>query len=98
MAPYGSTELANSFRTVRKNTVQIAEDIPEDKYDFVAAPGTKSVRELLAHIATAPMVQDDIHRARRLTSFKGYDFGVISARAAAEAKKPRSKAEIVTLL
>ena len=26
---YGAKELANSFRTVRKNTIQTAEDIPE---------------------------------------------------------------------
>lgn len=98
MHGYGPTDLANAFRTVRKNTLQIAEDIPEDKYDFVAAPGTMPVGELLSHIATAPMIQDDIHRVQRLTSFKGYDFGAISARARAEARKPRSKAEIVVLL
>ena len=34
MIAYGAAELANSFRTVRKNTVQVAEDIPEDKYGF----------------------------------------------------------------
>src|ERR1700722_5456561 len=28
---YGGKELAESFRTVRKNTLAIAEDIPEDK-------------------------------------------------------------------
>jgi Uncharacterized protein conserved in bacteria len=98
MHGYGPTDLANAFRTVRKNTIQIAEDIPEGKYDFVAATGTKSVREMLSHIATAPMIQDDIHRVQRLTSFKGYDFGAISGRAATEAKKPRSKSEIVALL
>ena len=98
MHGYGSTDLANAFRTVRKNTIQIAEDIPDDKYDFVAAPGTMPVGELLSHIATAPMIQDDIHRVQRLTSFKGYDFGAISGRARAEAKKPRTKAEIVALL
>jgi hypothetical protein len=30
---YGAKELAESFRTVRKNTIQVAEDIPADKYD-----------------------------------------------------------------
>lgn len=98
MHGYGPADLANAFRTVRKNTVQIADDIPEDKYDFVAAPGTMSVRQLLAHIATAPMIQDDMHRVRRLTSLKGYDFGAIAGRAATEAAKPRSKPEVVALL
>ena len=74
MHGYGSTDLAKAFRTVRTNTIQIAEDIPEDKYGFVAAPGTMPVGELLSHIATAPMIQEDIHRVQRLTTFKGYDF------------------------
>ena len=30
---YGAKELANSFRTVRKNTIQTAEDIPKDSTD-----------------------------------------------------------------
>jgi uncharacterized damage-inducible protein DinB len=98
MHGYGPKELADAFRTVRKNTVQIAEDIPEDKYDFVAAPGAQSVRELLSHIATSPMIQDDMHRVQRVTSLKGYDFPAIVGRAAGEAKKPRSKAQIVALL
>ena len=34
MTYYGAKELAEAFRTVRKNTLQIAEDIPEDKYNF----------------------------------------------------------------
>jgi hypothetical protein len=33
---YGGKQLAEGFRTVRKNTIQVAEDIPEDKYDHVA--------------------------------------------------------------
>jgi uncharacterized damage-inducible protein DinB len=98
MQAYGSADLAAAFRTVRKNTVQIAEDIPENKYDFVAAPGARSVRELLAHIATSPMIQDDMHRVRKITTFKGYDFGAIGARAAGEADKLKTKSAIVAAL
>jgi len=29
------------FETVRKNTIQVAEDIPESKYGFVAAPDVR---------------------------------------------------------
>ena len=98
MHGYGSADLANAFRTVRKNTVQVAEDIPEDKYDFVAAPGVMSVRQMLAHITYSPMIQDDMHRVNRVTTLKGYDFGAIRARSDAEAKKPRSKAEAIAAL
>lgn len=50
---YGAKDLAESFRTVRKNTLQIAEDIPEDKYSFRATPDVQTIGEELAHIAAA---------------------------------------------
>ena len=52
---YGSKQLADAFRTVRKNTLTVANEIPEDKYSFKATPDVMSVRELLAHIAVSPM-------------------------------------------
>ena len=51
MTYYGGKELAHSFRTVRNNTIQTAEEIPEDKYGFAPAPGTRTVAQTLAHIA-----------------------------------------------
>ena len=48
MSLYGGAELANASRVVRKNTIQIAQDIPEESYDFVPAPGTRSVSQLEA--------------------------------------------------
>ncbi len=98
MIGYGGRELANAFRTVRRNTVLIAEDIHEEKYEFVAAPGVRSVSAMLRHIAYAPMVQTDMHRERRITTLKGYDFAAITAKSAAEEKQPRSKSEIIALL
>ena len=38
MTYYGAKQLADSFRTVRKNTLAIAEEIPEEKYGFKATP------------------------------------------------------------
>lgn len=98
MTAYGATQLANAFRVVRKNTIQIAEEIPEEQYDFVAVPGTRSVSELLRHIAFAPALYEDMHRERRVTTLKAYDFGEAVGRAEAQEKKPRSKAEIIALL
>jgi uncharacterized damage-inducible protein DinB len=54
MTYYGAKELAASWRTVRNNTIRVAEDIPEDKYSFRAAPDTMSVGEMLAHLAASP--------------------------------------------
>ena len=98
MAAYGAAEMANAFRTVRKNTVQIAEDIPESQYNFVAASGTRSVGDLLKHIAVAPTLYDDMHRVKRVTTLKGYDFAAAMGPMHEAEKKPLKKAEIVALL
>ena len=62
MTYYGSKNLADAYRTVRKNTIAIAEEIPAEKYGFKAAPETMSVGELLAHLAAAYQWQKDVHR------------------------------------
>jgi uncharacterized damage-inducible protein DinB len=95
---YGGKELAESFRTVRKNTLAIAEDIPEDKYSFRAMPETRSVGELFAHIALAPTFQKQINIDERRTSMAGFDFPALMQRMNAEEKKPRTKAQIIELL
>lgn len=98
MATYSGKELANAFRTVRKNTIQVAEDIPESQYGHVAAPGCKAVGRMLTHIAIANRFWDEIHRKQRRTTMQGLDFFGLTERAEAEESKPRSKAEIVELL
>jgi uncharacterized damage-inducible protein DinB len=95
MSAYGAKELANAFRTVRNNTVQIAEDIPENKYDFVPAPGSRSVANLLKHIVHAPGLSEDMHHVRRVTTLQGYDFPGFIGRAQAAEKQPATKAQII---
>jgi uncharacterized damage-inducible protein DinB len=98
MTAYGGKELAAAFRTVRKNTLQVAEDLPESKYGFVAAPDCRSVANMLTHIAIATRIWDDIHKAKRLNTLVGYDFLGLVDQFKAEENKPRSKAEILELL
>jgi uncharacterized damage-inducible protein DinB len=98
MIPYGGKELASAFRTVRKNTIQVAEDIPESKYGFVAATEVRSVARMLTHIAIATWMSEDIHKTKRLTTMVGYDFFGLIDRFNAEEAKIRSKAEILELL
>jgi uncharacterized damage-inducible protein DinB len=98
MAQYGAKELANAFRTVRGNTLQIARDIPEENYDFVAAAGVRSVSQLLRHIAYADILYYDFHRDRRIETLKGYDFGAIIGRSTGEEAKQLTKDGIVALL
>jgi uncharacterized damage-inducible protein DinB len=95
---YGGKELAESFRTVRKNTLAIAEDIPEDKYSFQAAPETRSVGEMLAHIALSNGFQKQIHAEQRLNTLVGFDFPSLMKRLSAEEKAPHTKAQLIGLL
>jgi uncharacterized damage-inducible protein DinB len=95
---YGSKELARSFRTVRKNTITIAQDFPEEKYSFRAAPGTRSVGELLAHISLAYGFQYQIHAQEARTSLAGFDFQALMQRLGAEEKVQRSKDQTLELL
>ena len=44
MTYYGGKEMAASFRTVRENTLKIAEEIPDDKYDFTPAADCRKGR------------------------------------------------------
>lgn len=97
MSAYGGKELANAFRTVRKNTIQVAQDIPEDKYGFVAAPEVRTVGRMLTHIAIGTRFSEEIDK-KRLTTLVGLDFFGIIDRFNAEEAKPRSKAEILELL
>jgi len=94
---YGAKELANAFRTVRKNTIQIAEDIPESKYTHVAAPEVRSVAQILAHIAVAPRVYVQLNRPG-LTSMVGIDFLAMIEPIRSEESKHRTKAEVIELL
>ena len=95
---YGSRELANSFRTVRKNTILVAQDIPEDKYSFRAAPDTRSVGELLSHIAVSSGFQKQIHAEERRTTLEGFNFPALMQRLSAEEKAPRTKQQTIELL
>src|ERR1051325_11223469 len=72
MLAYGAQDLARAYRTVRANTITIAEEIPESKYDFAPAPGTRTVRQLLVHVALSDSFST-VHKEKR-TSFEGFNF------------------------
>ena len=95
---YGSKELASSFRTVRKNTIQVAEDIPESSYGFSAAPEVRTVGQMLTHTAISAGIFKEINGTLRLKTLVGFDFLAIRDRSRAEEAKPRTKADILELL
>ena len=97
MTYYGARHLAHSFRTVRKNTITLAEEIPADKYDFTPVPGIRTVAQQLAHVAVNTRWPIEVHG-------KGIDFidfavfGAHLAQAAADEQMLRSKELIVAAL
>src|SRR3989338_1069480 len=97
MTYYGGRELAASFRTVRNNTIRIAEDIPENRYDVRAAPDTRSIGQALAHIALIPSFAFHIH-SNRIDNLSAVNFQEFMQKTGAEEARPRNKAEIVTFL
>jgi len=95
---YGAQELAASFRTVRKNTIIIAEEVGEAHYGFRATPDTRTIGQTLVHIARACELQEQIHRVKRLTTLEGFDFMAVFGPMIADEQTPRTKEQIVALL
>src|SRR6516225_116432 len=98
MSLYGAKQLVDSVRTVRKNTIQIAEDIPEKDYGYRPTPESRSVAETLVHIAISSRVDHLLHEEQHLSSLQGLDFGTFIKKSEVEEKRPRSKREVVDLL
>jgi uncharacterized damage-inducible protein DinB len=95
---YGAQELAASFRTVRKNTLVIAEDIGESHYGFRVTPDTRTVGQTLVHIARVCELQEHAHGVKRLTTLEGFDFMSFIGPMIADEQTPRTKEQIVALL
>ena len=98
MVYYGVKELAVGSRTVRNNTILIARDIPEDKYDFKAVPECRSVSQLLTHIALSYRFQYQLNAIEKRTSMEGMDFVSLMKQMMEEEAKPRNKAQLIDLL
>lgn len=98
MTYYGAKQLADSFRTVRKNTIAIAEEIPEEQYGFKATPDVMSVAQLLAHIAVNPEWQIDAHGPNGPSRMDMAFFMGNRQKSAAAEQRLAGKAEIVRAL
>jgi uncharacterized damage-inducible protein DinB len=98
MLCYGAQQLASSFRTVRKNTIQVAEDIPEAKYDHRPFEGARSVAQMLTHVALAPMALWYGMHGSRSTDVTTFDFMTLARTMREEEAAGRTKAQILDLL
>ena len=74
MTYYAGADLARSFRIVRKNTLEIAGDIPDQQYGFRVVPETRSVAELLAHIVASVRWVYRVHALDHVTNMTFDDF------------------------
>jgi uncharacterized damage-inducible protein DinB len=97
MTYYGGRELAASYRTVRNNTIKIADEIPESSYDFKPAEGCRTIAQTLGHIAAIPHIQSHIQK-NRLESITQVDFPALIAEMAEVEHAARTKAELIELL
>jgi len=97
MTYYGGKELAAAFRTVRGNTLKIAEEIPENKYDFKPAPDCRSIGQTLVHIALGPGFQYHIQN-EKVTDLSTVNFPALMQKFGAEEARPRTKAETIAFL
>jgi uncharacterized damage-inducible protein DinB len=95
---YGAKDLAAGFRTVRDNTIKIAEEIGEEHYTFRAAPETRSIAETLVHIARVPNLAFEIHAIQKRDTLVGFDFMALIVPMVADESVARSKAGILQLL
>lgn len=97
-ALYGVRQLADGMRAVRANTILMAGDIPESRYDFRPTPASRSVAETLVHIAWLATSDRVLHEEEHLDALEGFDFPALLRTSEVEEKRPRSKAEILELL
>src|SRR5581483_4990302 len=91
MGCYGAKEIAESFRTVRRNTIVIAQEIGEERYGFRATPETRTVGQTLIHIAVIPRVTLQIHATERRTNLEGFDYPGWVGKLMAEEHAPATK-------
>jgi uncharacterized damage-inducible protein DinB len=97
MHGYDAQDLARAFRTVRKNTIQIAGEIPEDQYGFRPSENARSVAETLRHIAVSTSWPIHAH-GQRLTALEFQMFIEVHAQQAKDEAELKTKADILKAL
>jgi uncharacterized damage-inducible protein DinB len=95
---YGPKQLADSIRTVRQNVVLIAEDVHEDDYLFRPAVGSRSVAEVLIHIAFFSNFDYLFHEEEHVTTAEAFDFGQFLRDSESQEKRHHSKSRLIGLL
>jgi uncharacterized damage-inducible protein DinB len=95
---YGAKELADSFLTVRRNTIIIAEEIGEEQYGFRPAPDARSIGQTLVHISNGPKLQEHVHGTLKIETLGNFNFPQFFMSIQEDEQKPHTKLEILTRL
>ena len=95
---YGPKQLADGIRAVRGNTVLIAEDIHEDDYLYRACVGSRSVAEILIHIAFFSNFDYLFHEEEYVTMVEAFDFGQFLKDSESQEKRHHPKSKVIELL
>ena len=98
MTYYGAKDLATAFRTVRQNTIQTAQDIPEESYGFTASEGSMTVGTMLAHVAASTNFHHALHGVDKKTHVSMEDFGAYMGQAKQIESSLTTKAAIIDAL
>jgi uncharacterized damage-inducible protein DinB len=95
---YGPKQLADSIRGARRDTVLIAEDIHEDDYLFRPTVGSRSVAEILIHIAFFSNFDYFFHDEEHVTTLQAFDFGQFLRDGESQEKRLHTKSKLIELL
>lgn len=98
MTTYGGTDLASAFHTVRKNTIQIANDIPEAQYGYAPGEGSMTVARMLAHLASGTHMAHAMHGVDKKTQMEMASFVAYMGEAAQIEATLTTKAQIIDAL
>ena len=96
MTYYGAKQLSESFLTVRRNTITIAEEIPEEKYGFQASSEGRTIGQTLVHMINSVKLPEHIHGTLKLKTLEGFDFPGFFMPLLEVEKKPHTKLQILT--
>jgi uncharacterized damage-inducible protein DinB len=95
---YGPKQLADSIRTVRQNTLLIAENIHEDDYLFRPTADSRSIAEILIHIAFFSNFDYLFHEEEHVTAMEAFDFNQFLRDSKSQEKRHHKKPELMDLL
>ena len=86
---YGAKDLATAFVLCERTRSSLPRKSPRSTNGFRAAPETRTVAQLLTHIAVVERTPEQIHSIERRTTLEGFDFPEFIRSIVAEEQRPQ---------